>query len=149
MRGRVLGIDFGTRRVGVAISDPTRLLAGRLLTLDRVRGDGEGPVDEVAALCAQYQVDTIVVGFPARTDGRGSEIGALAAAFAHALQEATACRVELYDERYTSLLASRLIMETVPKKKKRGDKSLVDRIAAEILLQDWLDRERGGLTAGP
>ncbi|NLB28009.1 MAG: Holliday junction resolvase RuvX [Clostridiaceae bacterium] len=147
-RRRVLGIDFGTRRIGVALSDPLRFLARRLVTIDRVRGDGEGPVSEIAALCEEHDVDTIVVGFPARTDGRDSETGALASAFADALRQASDCRVELYDERYTSVLASRVIVETASKKKKR-DKSLVDRIAAEILLQDWLDRERGGLTAGP
>ncbi|NLA96310.1 MAG: Holliday junction resolvase RuvX [Clostridiaceae bacterium] len=143
-----MGIDFGTRRVGVAVSDPMRLLARRLVTLDRVRGDGEGPVSEIIALCAEHDADTIVVGYPARTDGRYSETGALASAFADALRQASDCRVELCDERYTSVLASRLIIETASKKKRR-DKSLVDRVAAEILLQDWLDRERGGLTAGP
>ncbi|HPX92719.1 MAG TPA: Holliday junction resolvase RuvX [Bacillota bacterium] len=148
MPRRVLGVDFGTRRVGVAVSDPMRLFARRLVTLERVRGDGEGPVSEIAALCAEYNADTVVIGFPARTDGRDSETGALAAAFADALRQVAGCRVELYDERYTSVLASRIISETVRKKKKR-DKSLVDRIAAEILLQDWLDREKGGLTAGP
>lgn len=144
-----MGVDFGTRRVGLALSDPTRLLAGRLTTINRPAGDGEGPIGEIADLCARHHVDTIVVGYPARTDGRDSGTGALASAFADALRAATGCRVELYDERYTSLLASRLITETVRKRKKRADKSLVDRIAAEILLQDWLDRERGGLTAGP
>lgn len=144
---RVLGIDFGMRRVGVAISDPLRLFARRLVTLDRQRPGADEPVDEIARLCAEHQADTIVVGLPARTDGRESEMAERASAFAEALRQTTDCRVELYDERYTSVLASRVILETVSKKKKR-DKSLVDRVAAEILLQDWLDRERGGLTPG-
>ena len=146
--GRVLGIDFGLRRVGLAISDPLRIYARRLMTLERQRDDGPGPLEAVADLCAQEGVDTIVVGLPHRTDGRHSEIADLASDFARALEQATGCRVELFDERYTSLLASRLIMET-SRKKKRTDKSLVDRVAAEILLQDFLDNERGGLTAGP
>jgi len=142
-----LGVDFGTRRVGLALSDPLRLFASRLVTLDRSANDGPGPVDRVAELCRTYDVGTVVVGYPARTDGRESGIAQLAASFAKALEETIACRVELYDERYTSRMASRVIGETA-RKKQRRDKGLVDRVAAEILLQDWLDRERGGLTAG-
>ena len=146
MHKRVLGIDFGLRRVGVAISDPLRLFARRLMTIARQREDGPGPVGEIARLCREEDVDTVVVGHPVRTDGRDSDIADLAADFARALTRELACRVELYDERFTSLLASRVILET--EKKTKRDKGLVDRVAAEILLQDWLDREKGGLTAG-
>ena len=146
MHKRVLGIDFGLRRVGVAISDPLRLFARRLMTIERPREDGPGPVGEIARLCWEEDVGTVVVGHPVRTEGRDSDIADLAAAFARALARELPCRVELYDERFTSLLASRVILET--EKKKKRDKGLVDRVAAEILLQDWLDREKGGLTAG-
>lgn len=134
------------RRLGIAISDPLRLFARRLTTLEREREDGPGPVEEVARLCEEHDIGTVVVGHPVRTDGRESEIADLASDFARALASQVRCPVVLYDERYTSILASRIIQETEKKKKKR-DKGLVDRVAAEILLQDWLDRERGGLTA--
>ncbi len=145
MQKRVLAIDFGMRRVGVALSDPLRLFANRLLTIVRTRDDGVGPVDAIVELCKLHDVDTVIVGFPIRTDGGESDITKAAAAFMEALKQATSHRVELFDERYTSILASRVIIETRTKKKR--DKGLVDRVAAEILLQDWLDRERGGLTA--
>jgi len=137
---RVLGIDYGTKRVGIAISDPLRLFARRLETLTRVHGDEPGPVDQVASLCREHDVDTIVVGLPLRTDGRKSEIAEEAIRFAEALREKTNLSVDMFDERYTSMLASRLIAETgAGGKGKKRDKSLVDRIAAEILLQEWLD----------
>lgn len=145
MQQRVLGIDYGTRRVGVAISDPLRLFARRLTTIHRKANDGGALVDQVLELVKQNDVDTIVVGLPSRTDGRESEIKNEASAFAESLQQASSCHVELFDERYTSVLAERVLVET--NHKKRKDKGIVDQVAAEILLQDWLDREHGGLTA--
>ncbi len=142
---RALGIDFGLRRVGLAISDPLRLFARRLKTLDRAGQDDASLAGEIAGICEEYAIDTVVVGLPVRTDGRDSEMAEAATRFAEALSLSLSCKVELYDERYTSLLASRIILETAQNKKR--DKGLVDRVAAEILLQDWLDREKGGLTA--
>ena len=145
MNKRVLGIDYGTRRVGIAISDPLRLLARRLETVTRRHGDEPGPVDHVAALCREYDVDTIVVGLPLRTDGRESPIADEAVVFAEALRDKTELTVEMFDERYTSQIAGRVIAETgAGKRGKKRDKELVDRLAAEILLQGWLDMQRGG-----
>ncbi len=145
MQQKVLGIDYGTRRVGVALSDPLRLFARRLTTIHRRGDDSDALILKIAALAREHDVDTIVVGLPFRTDGRESEIKNEASAFAALLEQATPCKVELFDERYTSVLAERVLVET--NHKKRRDKGLVDQVAAEILLQDWLDRERGGLTA--
>jgi len=145
MQSRVLGIDYGTRRVGVALSDPLRLFAHRLMTIQRKHEDLEALILKIKELVEQYQVDTIVVGLPHRTDGRESLIKDEAEAFAENLRHALSCRIELLDERYTSVMAERVLVET--NNKKRRDKGLVDQIAAEILLQDWLDREHGGLTA--
>ncbi|HZK28699.1 MAG TPA: Holliday junction resolvase RuvX [Clostridia bacterium] len=147
MQKRVLGVDFGTRRVGVALSDPLRLFANRLVTVVRTRDDGVGPVESIIELCEKHDVDTVIIGSPIRTDGGQSDITRAATAFMEALKQTTPYRVELFDERYTSILASRVIVETEAKISKRRDKGLVDRVAAEILLQDWLDKERGGLAA--
>lgn len=145
MKKRVLGIDYGTRRVGIAISDPLRLIARRLETVTRSRDDAPGPVDHIASLCREHDVDTIVVGLPLRTDGRESPIAKEAVSFADALREKTGLTVEMYDERYTSQIAGRVMVETgVGKRGKKRDKELVDRLAAEILLQGWLDTQRGG-----
>jgi putative Holliday junction resolvase len=145
VKKRVLGIDYGTRRVGIAISDPLRLIARRLETVTRSRDDAPGPVDHIASLCREHDVDTIVVGLPLRTDGRESPIAKEAVSFADALREKTGLTVEMYDERYTSQIAGRVMVETgVGKRGKKRDKELVDRLAAEILLQGWLDTQRGG-----
>lgn len=145
MKKRVLGIDYGTRRVGIAISDPLRLIARRLETVTRSHDDAPGPVDHVVSLCREHDVDTIVVGLPLRTDGRESPIAEEAVSFADALREKTGLTVEMYDERYTSQIAGRVMVETgVGKRGKKRDKELVDRLAAEILLQGWLDTQRGG-----
>ena len=145
MNKRVLGIDFGLRRVGVAMRDPLTMFATLLLTIERSRDDRAGPVSEIAELVSTHDIDTVVVGLPVRTDGRESEIAMAAEEFAKALAEVITCRIEMHDERYTSILASRIILDT--QKKKKRDKPLVDRVAAEIMLQDWLDKERGGLAA--
>lgn len=145
MKKRVLGIDYGTRRVGIAISDPLRLIARRLETVTRSRDDAPGPVDHIASLCREHDVDTIVVGLPLRTDGRESLIAEEAVSFADALREKTGLMVEMYDERYTSQIAGRVMVEMgAGKRGKKRDKELVDRLAAEILLQGWLDTQRGG-----
>lgn len=141
----MLGIDYGTRRVGIAISDPLRLIARRLETVIRSHGDAPGPVGRVASLCLEHDVDTVIVGLPLRTDGRESPIAEEAIVFADALRDETGLTVELYDERYTSQLAGRVMVETgAGKRGKKRDKELVDQLAAEILLQGWLDTQRGG-----
>lgn len=131
--------------MGIAISDPLRLIARRLETVTRSHDDAPGPVDHVVSLCREHDVDTIVVGLPLRTDGRESPIAEEAVSFADALREKTGLTVEMYDERYTSQIAGRVMVETgVGKRGKKRDKELVDRLAAEILLQGWLDTQRGG-----
>lgn len=154
---RVLGVDYGERRIGVAVSDPLRMLARRLTTIERTSDSLEDVAAEVARLCEEQNADTVIVGRPMRTDGRFSELEEKVFKFADAVRACTDCHVELFDERYTSILASRVIRETSgsgrcnrpsrdDRDRKRGqkprDKALVDRIAAEILLQDWLDVQR-------
>lgn len=154
---RVLGLDYGERRIGVAVSDPLRILARRLTTIDRTSDSLEDAAAEVARLCEEHDADTVIIGCPMRTDGRFSEMETQVDKFADVVRESTGCHVELFDERYTSILASRVIRETFgggrrnrtvrsDRERKRDqkprDKALVDRIAAEILLQDWLDVQR-------
>ncbi|NMA00691.1 MAG: Holliday junction resolvase RuvX [Clostridiaceae bacterium] len=154
---RVLGLDYGERRIGVAVSDPLRILARRLTTIDRTSDSLEDAAAEVARLCEEQDADTVIIGCPMRTDGRFSEMEAQVEKFADAVRESTGCQVELFDERYTSILASRVVRETSgggrrnrpwrsdrdrKRDQKPKDKALVDRIAAEILLQDWLDVQR-------
>lgn len=136
---RVLGIDFGLRRVGIALSDPLRIVASRHSTLVWNGKDLDALQQRIFDLCDESQVDTIVVGYPLRTDGDKSPITDLTVNFAEQLR-GSGREVILVDERYTSLLAKEILQKT--KKNKERDKGLVDRIAAEIILQDYLESER-------
>ncbi|MDD4541309.1 MAG: Holliday junction resolvase RuvX [Eubacteriales bacterium] len=136
---RALGIDFGLRRVGIALSDPLRIVASRHSTLNWNGKDLDALLERILDLCDENKVDTIVVGYPLRTDGEKSPMTDMTVNFAEQLR-ASELEVILVDERYTSLLANQILQET--KKNKGRDKGLVDRIAAEIILQDYLESER-------
>lgn len=136
---RALGIDFGLRRVGIALSDPLRIVASRHSTLTWNGKDVDALLQSIFDLCDENQVDTIVVGYPLRTDGDKSAMTDLTIGFAEQLRD-NGREVILVDERYTSLLAKEILQET--KKNRERDKGLVDRIAAEIILQDYLESER-------
>lgn len=144
--GTVLGLDFGERRIGVALSDPERLLASGLTTLDRrLQPDYLKVLEEIIL---REKVAVIVVGYPLRTDGEnkpGGKTGAVDT-FASELRERFGLPVHLEDESFTSLLAAEsLRRRRKGKKRKPGDwvraKAEIDRVAACYILQDYLDRE--------
>ncbi len=130
---RVLAIDPGERRVGLAISDPLGISAQGLPTFDRRRGD---IVEHVRELVARYDVVRIVVGRPLSMSGRESESTLRAAEFARALAAAISIPVESWDERLSSAEAQRILAGT------RAEKGAVDRIAAILILQGYLDAQR-------
>ena len=140
---RVLGIDVGARRVGLAISDPSRTLARPLATVT-VR-DASDAVDRVAEWVARLQqeddgLDAIVVGLPARLDGSPTDATPRALAFIDALRRRTILPVATEGERLTSREAEQRLAETVRDWRQR--KPLLDAAAAAIILQDYLDREK-------
>jgi len=142
---RVLGIDLGARRVGLAISDPSRTLARPLATI-RVSSPQDA-VDqvmrEVARLCGEEEgLATIVVGIPRRLDGTATEQTRAAEAFLEALVARTPLPIAREDERLTSREAeSRL---AVRERDWRVRKAKLDAAAAAVILQDFLDREKSG-----
>jgi len=142
---RVLGIDLGARRVGLAISDPSRTLARPLATI-RVSSPQDA-VDqvmrEVARLCGEEEgLATIVVGIPRRLDGTATEQTRAAEAFLEALAARTPLPIAREDERLTSREAeSRL---AVRERDWRVRKAKLDAAAAAVILQDYLDREKSG-----
>lgn len=141
--GRVLGIDFGARRIGLAISDRTGTLARPLDTV-LVRGAADAVdrlAERIAALAAEEDgLETIVVGRPAHLDGRASEATAGAMAFVAALQQRIRVPIVTEDERLSSREAeSRLAMN---ERDWRRRKAKLDAAAAAIFLQDYLDRHR-------
>jgi putative holliday junction resolvase len=128
VEGRILGIDPGRSRMGLAISDPLGLIAQGLDSYLR----GQGSVfDHLAALIEQYGVVHIVVGYPLNMDGSEGDSARAASQFCHKLQERFGLEVTLQDERLTTVEARRAFPP--------GSKKDWDRIAAMFILQTWLD----------
>jgi putative Holliday junction resolvase len=151
-RGPVLGLDFGERRLGVALSDAERLIATGLTTIDRRKHpDVFAPL---ATIIRERKVTALVVGYPLRTDGMekaGAKTEAVDA-FVAALKERFDLPVHLEDEAFTSALAADSLKNRKPARRGAGsrgpkdwarDKAEIDRVAACFILQDWLDREGG------
>lgn len=131
---RALGIDLGERRIGVAVSSGS--IASPLETVHR---SGDRAVDHrrLLAIAEEWGVDTIVVGLPLSLDGSEGPAARAARAEMAELAAATSCTVVPYDERLTSVTANRLLREgEVPGRSRRR---VVDRLAAAVLLQAWLD----------
>ena len=135
---RVLAVDWGERRVGVALSDPSGMLATGLPTLT-VTGRDDA-VRQIVALARAREAERVVVGLPLLLSGERGEAAERATAFAEALGVASGLPVELLDERMTSALSTRRLHEAGV----RGArvKARVDQGAAVALLETWLQRQR-------
>lgn len=133
--GRILAIDYGRKRTGLAVTDPLRIIANVLATVE---------TKELEKYLADYfatnDVDIIVLGKPSQMNGEPSEtmryIEPLAGRLRHAYPDK---KVVLYDERFTSVLAHRAMLESGIGKMARRNKALVDRISATIILQSYMD----------
>jgi len=134
---RKMGIDYGTVRIGVAVSDPLGITARGIETIRWNGRDMDWAVARIAELCREYMVDAVVVGLPRRTDGKDSPSEQNAAVLAKRIEAVVAAKVVLKDERYTTVMANRIMTETGMKTSKK--RAVVDQIAAEIILQDYLD----------
>ncbi|MFM8431422.1 MAG: Holliday junction resolvase RuvX [Bacteroidota bacterium] len=133
--GRVLAFDYGTKRVGMAVTDPLGLIATGLCTLQ---------VHEVFPFLKKYvvseNVDTFVVGEPKQADNTPSDTaGAVEKFVARLKKEYPLISVNRIDERFTSVIAKRTMLDSGLKKKDRTDKALVDEISAVLILQSWME----------
>jgi putative Holliday junction resolvase len=135
---RILAVDWGARRIGLAVSDPLGVIASPLPTLE-IRGEAQA-VARVADTIRELEADAVVVGLPLTLSGERGESAAAAERFAARLGEACGVPVSLYDERLTSALAERRLRETGTRT--RGRKVRVDQGAAVALLEGWLARLR-------
>ena len=132
---RILAIDYGVKRTGLAVSDPLRIIAGALETvatkdLERF----------IAQYCEQNTVTTIVVGKPSQMNGEPSETMKYITPLVARLKKSYPDKeIVLYDERFTSVIAQRTILESGIGKMARRDKAIVDRVAATIILQSYMD----------
>ncbi len=133
---RILAVDWGERRVGLAVSDPTGVIATPLATL--TVGAREDVVGRVAAVAAECEAERIVVGLPLLMSGERGAAALSAEAFATALRERTRLRVDMYDERLTSALSERRLHEGGVRT--GHAKERVDAGAAVALLESFLQR---------
>ena len=141
--GRLLGVDWGERRIGLALSDETRTLAQPLTTLTR-RSGKRFPMREFLALVEQHAVTGVVVGLPLDQEGAEAEAAAAARALAADIARHSGQPVELWDERLTTARALRAVRAMGGST--RGRKDDVDALAAALLLQHYLDAKRGTAT---
>lgn len=133
--GRILAIDYGTKRTGIAVSDPGRIIAGGLETVPTAQ-----LMEWLERYIACESVDIIVVGRPVKTDGSPSDTLAAAEALARRLAvRFPSIKVVMFDERFTSVLAHRAMIDGGMKKMQRRDKAAVDKISAAILLQGFME----------
>ena len=141
---RYIGIDYGRRRTGIAASDPLGIFATALDTVDSTK-----LIDYLKNYASAERILAFVVGYPVNMNGRPSEAQADVDIFLRQLEKAfPEVPVHLADERFTSVLAQRVMIDGGMKKSQRREKGSVDRISAALILQDYLDRRRGSVGAG-
>lgn len=133
---RALGLDLGSKRIGVAISDSDGTVATPIDTVHR-SGDRQRDHRAIAALVAEWEAEVVVVGMPFSLDGNAGPAAKRAAAEVRVLGDTLGVPVETYDERLTTVMADRVLMEQDMKADAR--RKVVDMVAASVILQSWLD----------
>ncbi len=132
---RILGIDYGLKRTGLALCDPLRIFAYPYKTLLNDKNFWK----ELKKVIEEKNVEKIILGFPLNEGGSKSHITDQVTKFAKDLENKFKREIILWDERYTSVMAREKILESVTKKSKRRDKGLLDQNSAAIILQEYLN----------
>lgn len=139
--GRILSIDYGKKRTGLAVTDPLQLIANGLTTVST-----SSLYEFVLDYAVKENVERIVVGKPTQANGEESENMNRIRPFVQRLKKALPdVPVEFFDERYTSVLAHQAMIDGGLRKKARQNKALVDEISATIILQGWMEARRQGM----
>jgi putative holliday junction resolvase len=136
--GRVIGLDLGTRRIGVALSDSDRTVASAFTVLPR----SGSPADDharIAGLIAETEANMVVVGLPLSLSGLSGPAARAVENEVTQLRRAVAVPVELSDERFTTVIANRTL--SAARREPRARREVVDKMAAASILQTWLDRQ--------
>lgn len=134
--GKILAVDFGLKRTGLAISDESRTFAFGLKTIDSRTLE-----NELSSLVASQAIDTIVLGMPKRLNNEDSHISENVRMLHEFLrQRFPNCKIELMDERFTSKMAVQAIQASGASLKQRSDKEVVDMVSATIILQSFIHR---------
>jgi len=136
---RILSIDYGKKRTGIAVTDPLQIIANGMVTVSTSE-----LYDFVSAYIQKEQVERIIIGKPTQVNGQPSENLQRVEQFVNRWRKHySKIPIEYYDERFTSVLAHRAILESgIGKKARRENKGLVDEISATILLQDWMNSRK-------
>lgn len=135
---RILAVDYGEKRIGLALSDPLKIFAYPYKTLV----NDSNFWNSFLKVIQENNVSLIILGYPLKENGEKSSSTTLVEKFKDELTNKTNLPIIYRDERYTSELAKSNILASVQSKKKRRDKGLIDRNAASILLQDYLDESK-------
>ena len=142
---RFIGIDYGRKRTGLAVSDPLGIFASALDTVHSAK-----IIDSIKKYAENETISGFVVGYPRNLNGEPAEAAKDVDAFLPVLRKAfPGVPVTLEDERFTSVLAHRVMIDGGMKASDRRDKASVDRISAQIILQGFLDRRSGAPSAMP
>jgi putative Holliday junction resolvase len=139
---RAIGIDYGARRIGIALSDPTGTLASPLTVVERRKGK-RPPLRRLEDIARESGAAQLVVGLPLDLDGREDDWCAETRWMGERLAERLGIPVDFVDERFTSTWAERAIRSAGLPRSKREEKGRVDAAAAALILQAWLDRSHG------
>lgn len=136
--GRILAIDYGKKRTGLAVTDPLRITANPLLTIET-----KGLVSWLQTYFEKEKVDIVVIGHPTQMNGEESEsMNYIRPFIGNFKKQFPTIPITMYDERFTSVLAHQAMIAGGMKKKDRQDKAIVDKIAACIILEGYLDSLR-------
>lgn len=132
---RYMGIDYGVKRTGVAVTDPLITFAYSLVTLN----SGDNLIGELKKIIDEKEVTKIILGYPDNYDREESAVGKKIKEMKSTFEKEFGLEVILWDENFSSVRAMSNILESVTKKSKRRDKGLVDRSSAAIILQEYID----------
>ncbi len=136
---RIIGIDYGRKRTGLAVTDPLGLFASPLETVPSAK-----IIEYLKNYSAKEDISLFVVGYPMNLNNKPAEAAAYVDVFLKSLRKAfPSIPVEIVDERFTSVLAHRAMIDGGMKKMDRRDKAAVDKISASIILQTYMDRVSG------
>ncbi len=135
---RSMGLDVGTRTIGVATSDLLGMIAGGVETIRRTTEEKD--FARIGELIKEHEVDTIVVGYPKNMNGTIGERGLASEAFAEELRRRFGVKVVLWDERLSTVAAENVLIDADLRRKKR--RKIIDMMAAVVILQNYLDSRR-------
>jgi len=131
--GRIIALDYGTKRIGVAVTDPSKIIASPLDTIDTKK-----IIEFLTQYFCKEKVEIIVIGIPKNLDGSVSETEQKVEGFIQTLNQKFNIPIKRMDERFTSKMASHSISLSGISKKKKREKGLIDKLSACIILQDYM-----------